>query len=107
MRRKAFWIKLGGLFLTTIGILIPTHAQQMAYVTNSGSNTVSIIDIDNNTVVGTVSVGTRPSSLSITPDGTRVYVVNTGSNNVSVIDTATNRVIATISVGPAPHFITQ
>src|SRR5207244_13089157 len=38
-----------------------------AYVTNSGSNTVSVIDIATNAVVATVPVGLVPAGVAITP----------------------------------------
>ena len=69
-----------------------------AYVANSASNNVSVIDTTTNSVVRTVSVGTTPRSLVATPDGSRVYVANAGTQNVSVIDTNTNSVVATIPV---------
>ena len=77
-----------------------------AYVANSASNNVSVIDTTTTTksVVRTVSVGTTPKSLVATPDGSRVYVANSGTynvagtQNVSVIDTNTNSVVATIPV---------
>ena len=75
-----------------------------AYVTNSASNNVSVVDTTTKSVVGTVSVGTGPRSLVATPDGSRIYVANSGTyksrgpRNVSVIDTNTNNVVATIPV---------
>ena len=54
-----------------------------AYVTNSASNNVSVIDTNTNTVIKTISVGTAPKSLVATPDGSRVYVANSGTYNVS------------------------
>jgi len=81
----------------------PAEAKPFAYVTNSGSNTVSVIDTAINTVVATVPVGFSPSGVAITPDGTRAYV--TGSP-VSVIDTATNTVVATLPVGGSVVAIT-
>jgi YVTN family beta-propeller protein len=78
-------------------------AAPYAYITNSGSNTVSIIDTTTNTVTTTVPVGIDPCGVAVTPNGQSVYVANTGSNNVSVIDTATNQVTATVPVGINPH----
>jgi len=69
------------------------------YVTNSGSNTVSIIDTATNTVTATVPAGNYPFGVAVTPDGTTVYVVNVGSGTASVIDTATNTVTDTVNVG--------
>ncbi len=72
---------------------------QNAYITNYGSNTVSVIDTATNTVTATIPVGIDPYGVAVTPDGSKVYVANVGSNTVSVIDTATNTVTATIPVG--------
>ncbi|MGH9264317.1 MAG: beta-propeller fold lactonase family protein [Acidimicrobiales bacterium] len=74
-----------------------------AYVANTVSDTVSVVDTATNTVVATIPVGDQPNALAVRPDGTRVYVANGGSDTVSVIDTATNTVVATIPVGNFPQ----
>ncbi|AKB36450.1 hypothetical protein MSSAC_1860 [Methanosarcina siciliae C2J] len=76
-----------------------------AYVANSGSNNVSVIDTSTNTVTDTVKVGYNPSEVAVSPDGKKVYVVNEDSNNVSVIDTDTNTVTVTVPVGNWPEGI--
>ncbi len=86
------------MFLT----LVTAKAQNFAYVTNSSSNSVSVIDTSTNTVVATVAVGSNPVGVAITPDGTRAYVANQLSNSVSVIDTSSNTVVATVAVGSNP-----
>jgi YVTN family beta-propeller protein len=73
-----------------------------AYVSNSGDNTVSVIDTATNTVTKTVKVGSSPSDVAESPDGSRVYVANQLDDTVSVIDTATNTVTDTVKVGPTP-----
>jgi YVTN family beta-propeller protein len=70
------------------------------YVGNFFSNTVSVIDGNTNTVIGTVNVGS-PQGIGVNPTTNRVYVANLGSGTVSVIN-ATNQVIATVNVGPNP-----
>ena len=47
-----------------------------AYVTNSGTDTVSVIDTASNTVRTTVTVGNGPIGVAVTPDGTHAYVIN-------------------------------
>ena len=82
-----------------------------AYIANYGvfpfpaGNTISVINTTTNIVVGSITVGSNPFGVAITPDGTKVFVTNYGSNNVSVINTATNTVIATITVGSQPQGI--
>src|SRR6266404_279029 len=74
-----------------------------AYIPNSSSNNVSVIDTSTNTVVATVSVGANPQGVAVNPAGTRAYITNGTSDTVSVIDTATNTVVTTIPVGDSPQ----
>jgi YVTN family beta-propeller protein len=67
------------------------------YLTNTGLDTVSVIDAVNNTLVTTVPVGQGPSGVAVNRAGTRIWVVNNFSNTISVIDSLTNNVISTIN----------
>src|SRR4029079_3355089 len=89
------------LFLVVFGASAAV-AQTRGYVTNSGNNTVSVIDTATNTVVATIPVGTSPDGIAVTPNGAFAYVANLSSNNVSVISAATNSVVATVAVGSLP-----
>ena len=92
-----------GLTAAAIGftaIAMPAQAYY-AYVTNSLSDTVSVIDTATNTVVAVIPVGDQPEPVAVHWDGSRVYVGNQGSaseggGSISVIDTITNTVIDTI-----------
>jgi len=55
------------------------------------------------TVTATVTVGSAPDSVAVTPNGTYAYVTNEGGNSVSVISTASNTVTTTITVGARPY----
>ena len=44
-----------------------------AYVTNTGTNDVSVINLASNTVTATVAVGSDPRGVAITPDGAFSY----------------------------------
>ena len=79
-----------------------SNAEPFAYITNVSSNNVSVIDTSNNTVTTTISVGTNPYGVSVSPDGAKVYVTNNSSNNVSVIRTSDNTVTTTVTVGTYP-----
>ena len=75
-----------------------------AYISNSGSNSVSVIDTETNTVVGApIKVGSFPGGIAVTPDGKFAYVANEDDDAVSVINAATNTVIgSSIMVGSGP-----
>ena len=63
---------------------------------------MSVIKTSTNTVVKTVTVGSGPVGVAITPNGSDAYVANRGSNTVSVIKTSINTVVKTVTVGTAP-----
>jgi len=75
-----------------------TPDKRLAYVTNQGSASVSVIDLATNQKTQDIPVGVEPYGVALTPDGARAYVANSASNSVSVIDTAGNTVVATISI---------
>jgi YVTN family beta-propeller protein len=56
----------------------------------SDGTTVTPIDTATDTTGTPITVGSEPSSVAITPDGTTAYVVNLASNTVTPIDIATN-----------------
>lgn len=104
-------ILLALLFTAFSNLMYSTHrvaasTPSFAYVANTFSNDVSVIDVASNTVVATVPVGSSPGGVAITPDGAFAYVTNSGSDNVSVIETAGNTVVATVPVGDLPFGIT-
>jgi len=68
----------------------------LAYVSNEGSNCVTVIDKQEDSVVGTIAVGEAPRGIIASSDGARIYVANSSSNTITVIDTSANRVSTTI-----------
>jgi len=72
------------------------------FVSNYGSNYVSVISDSTGAVVATVGVGTQPYAVAYDGSTGEVYVTNAGSNNVSVISDATDTVVATVNVGATP-----
>ena len=90
--------------LTAAFICTSLHAQSVAYVANTGSNNVSVIDTGSNMVTATIPVGIGPAGVVLSPDGARAYVTNSGGGTISVINTGTNAVTTTITVGGAPLF---
>lgn len=76
-------------------------AGTFAYVTNSLSNTVTVISTLSFTPVTTIAVGITPLRIAFDTNPevatVRAFVTNFGDNTISVIDTATNTVIATLA----------
>jgi YVTN family beta-propeller protein len=93
-----------------------SHADRV-YAAEQFSNTVSVTDPVDNTLLGVIRLGDpQPTNftplykgqvlshgLGFSPDGKTLAVVSIGSNGVSFIDTATNTVKHTTYVGRSPH----
>ena len=95
------------LLLVIVSWSLPSSALavQWAYVPNSGSDAVTLIDTTTNVVTAAVPVGRNPKGVAVHPSGNRAYVANSGDNTVSVVEAATARVIATIPVGTFPSAV--
>lgn len=87
----------------------PEDYREFAYVTNGGSNTVTVLDLVNVRQDRVLQVGAEPTGIAVNPRRNEVYAVNSGSGggngSVSVIDAEKNRVVATIAVHRKPYFI--
>ena len=71
-------------------------------VGSGNGTTVSIVNLNTNSIVGSISVGIAPAALAITPDGSYVYVANyvdgnPGTGTISIIQTSNNTVVGTIN----------
>jgi YVTN family beta-propeller protein len=63
---------------------------------DSGSTSLSVVDVASKTVTATIDVQAR--SLAVSPDGRHVYAARL--DDIAVIDTATNTIVASISAAP-------
>jgi YVTN family beta-propeller protein len=102
---------------------IPISHHDRVYSAEQFSNTVSVTDPVDNTLVGAIRLGDPlPASfnplykgqllvhgMGFSPDRRTVAVVSIGSNSVAFIDTATNSIKHITYVGRSPHeaFFTQ
>jgi len=80
-----------------------TTSEDRVWVVNPDNDTVSLTVDDQR--VAEVAVGGKPSSITLTGDGSRVWVTNKSDASVSAIDTTSQSVVETIGlpVGSQPH----
>jgi YVTN family beta-propeller protein len=70
------------------------------YVANGvASGTVTVLDASTGTVEKTITVGSYPRYVSISPNGDLLYVANEDSGTISVIDTSSDTVKTAITIG--------
>lgn len=74
----------------------------LAYVANSYSNTLSVIDLGAERLVTNLPTGKAPVNPTFNRDWTRLYVSNVMDGTLSVVDTRTGKLLAALPAG-APH----
>jgi YVTN family beta-propeller protein len=85
-----------------------TAVYPCVYVVNTGDNSVSVVNANNNQVVSTLGVGVAPQGLAITPNTLFTYVADSQPGNgtifgdVSVIDNSGGFVDTTVSLAGNP-----
>jgi YVTN family beta-propeller protein len=70
----------------------------IAYVTNEGSDTLTVIDRTKDRAVDVIEVGSRPKGIVVSPDTSRAFLVNSGSHNLTILDVKDNRVLHTVNL---------
>jgi YVTN family beta-propeller protein len=75
---------------------------QTLYVSNWGSDSVSLIDVNTLRVTGRIAVGDNPNDMALSKDG-RLFVSCANDNTVAVIDTKTRQVIERVSTALTPN----
>jgi YVTN family beta-propeller protein len=58
----------------------------LAYVANSGSNSISIIDLKARQQIAGIGAGEEPAAVRLSPDNNTLVVANRRGNSVSIID---------------------
>ena len=79
----------------------PNH--KVAYVTESGSGTLALLNLTTDKVAGRITVGKTPTFVLLNRPGSVAYVANAGSNTISVVKTASKHVVATIPTDVEPY----
>lgn len=73
------------------------------YVSNLGSNNISVISPTTDTVIYSLPAGLGPEGAAYDPVNGDLYVADVDSDNVTVIDLSTHASVASIGVGSAPR----
>jgi len=77
-------------------------AMRKAYIANFKQDSISVIDLDSNTCIATISTQHEPQGITVAPNGERLYVGNYGASSVTVFDAGNHECLANIPVGSNP-----
>ena len=77
----------------------------IAVITNETADSVSIVNLNSETISATIAVGNAPKGVAINRDLNLAVISNNRDNTVAVIDLTTFQLTKTISVGKGPEGI--
>ena len=80
----------------------PNLSGTLVYVVNHDSNSITIINSSNNSVLQSFAVGSQPVAAVVSRSDQKLYVANEGENTLQVIDTNNNAIIKTIKLNSRP-----
>jgi YVTN family beta-propeller protein len=98
----------GSLLGLLAAMLVPLALQAVTsriYVTNSGGDTVDVIDAATNKVVQQIKGIECPHGVTFSPDGTRVYISNESENVLDVVDRKTGEILNKVPLSGHPNNI--
>jgi YVTN family beta-propeller protein len=82
--------------------VVTDASEKTAYVTDSGNNTLTIVDIDSGVVIDTIKIGAFPHGARINPVRDELYTANVKDGTVSVVDLQARKEVRRIPVGRKP-----
>ncbi|WP_314612046.1 YncE family protein [Streptomyces stackebrandtii] len=91
----------GATALGSMGVAVDPVGRT-GYVANLAAGTVSVVDLREQKVTGTVTVDGNPKALAYDPGTTTLYAARTGASSVAVVDAAKGEVTETITTGERP-----
>ncbi|MFD0153233.1 hypothetical protein ACWGQ4_13495 [Streptomyces sp. NPDC055721] len=94
-------VSLGATALGSMGVTVDP-AGLTGYVANLAAGTVSVVDLKEQKVTGTVTVDGNPKALAYDPGTATLYAARTGASSVAVVDPAKGEVTETITTGERP-----
>ena len=106
MRARTRWLVMAVLVLSAFGLskVVPAKMGTMkAYITNSLSDSITMVDLGTLKVTGEIKVGKRVHGVCAPADGSKLFTTIESERTFKVIDTATNEVTATIALPGMPN----
>jgi YVTN family beta-propeller protein len=90
---------------TTPSDIVLDESRSRVYLVNSSANSVQVWDYSQQTLLGSITVGTRPLSAAMSMDNSTLYVTNHDSSTLSVISLASGigAVINTVALPAQPE----
>lgn len=90
---------------TTPSDIVLDESRQRVYLVNASANSLQVWDYNQQTLLGSIAVGTRPLAAAMSMDNSTLYVTNHDSSTLSVISLGSGigAVVNTVSLPAQPE----
>lgn len=104
---KEVLVSISGGIFAPAGLAVHPDGRQayLAFSAYTGSGMIGVFDLENRTIVKSVTVGPAPVGIAVSPDGAKLFLTDEFDNSVAVYDnrsTAGFAILSTITVGTSP-----
>jgi DNA-binding beta-propeller fold protein YncE len=89
--------------LMLAGATAIVSAQGVAFVSSEKDHAISIVDLNGQTVLGSIATCKRPRHMQLSVDGKQLWVACSESNQADIIDVATRKSVRRIALGEDPE----
>jgi YVTN family beta-propeller protein len=76
---------------------VENPSDSLMYASVENQDDIEVINENTLSVVGKIPVGSDPTGLALSPDGSTLYVADSGSNNIGVVSTTTDTMTNTLN----------
>src|SRR5437660_8347802 len=89
--------------LTPPGLAADSTVVRKLFVANTAGDTLSVVDLDRQEVVGEVPIGKHPHGLALSPDQRRIYCSVESARAIKFLDTSTDNIAASVATTGVPN----
>ena len=82
-----------------------SQATPLAFVSNEGSGTISVIDLAKNSVVNTIDIYGKPRGIFAAPNSPFIYATEFTKEQLLKIDTSSQKITQQSSLGKSPEAV--
>src|SRR5262245_7625209 len=85
------------------GLAVDSGVPKKLYVPNTSGDTLSVVELGQQEVVGEIHIGQHPHGLALSPVQRRIYCSVESTRAICFLDTVTDKVVASVPATGVPN----
>src|SRR5215813_6780843 len=104
-RLRALFVSAIAFGLLVLSAQVAAAASSLIYVTNSGGDSISVVDPQTHKVVSSIEGIEGAHGVAFSPDGTRVYASNEADHTLDAFEQKTGKLTKKVKLSGRPNNI--